>query len=170
MSQPREIFVQVDKCVACFSCELACAVEHSIGKSLYAAVSEAPAPRKRLYVEAARERNVPLLCRHCEDAPCARACVTGAITQDPLTRLVTQDPEKCIGCWMCSMVCRYGVIGRMKERRVAVKCDLCPERDSPACVDACPTAALIFTDEEHFSKSVRSSAASQLAESVAQPG
>ncbi len=161
MSQTKEIFVRMDRCAGCHTCELACAIEHSGGKSLYVAMAEKPVPRKRLYIEQAEGKNVPLLCRHCEDAPCARACLTGAITQDPLTHIVRQDASRCIGCWMCSMVCPYGVIGRQMEQRVAVKCDRCPDRDAPACVDSCPTKALVFAEEEAFSRSVRASAAKQ---------
>ena len=65
------------------------------------------------------------------------------------------------------MVCPYGVIGKQKEQRVAVKCDRCPDRDEPACVASCPTRALVYTDEEAFSGTVRAQAASQVAEGYA---
>ncbi len=161
MSSPKEIFVRMDRCVGCHSCELACAVEHSAGKSLYTAIVGKPAPRKRLYVEAVGDRSVPLVCRHCEDAPCAGVCRTGSMTQDPLTRIVSHAPDKCIGCWMCAMACPYGMVGRMKEYRAAVKCDRCPDREQPACVSACLTRALVFTGEEEFSKMIRAKAAAQ---------
>jgi carbon-monoxide dehydrogenase iron sulfur subunit len=167
MSQVKEIFVRIDRCTGCRSCEIACAVEHSASKALFAAISETPVPRRRLYIEAAEDYNIPLLCRHCEDAPCVQSCVTGALSQDALTRVVSHDTEKCIGCWMCTMVCPYGVIGRKKEQRVAVKCDRCPDRDEPACVGACPTQALVFAEEESFVGLVRASAASNVAASYA---
>lgn len=160
----KEIFVRLDRCTGCHSCELACAVEHSAAKNLFGALGETPRPRRRLYVEKVVEHKLPLLCRHCEDAPCVRACRTGAMTQDPLSRTVSHSPDKCIGCWMCTMVCPYGVIGRHAERRIAVKCDLCPDRDGPACVDACPTRALIFAEEGEFSGRVRHAAAAELVE------
>jgi carbon-monoxide dehydrogenase iron sulfur subunit len=37
-----------------------------------------------------------------------------------------------------------GVINRQAE--AGIKCDLCEDRDMPACVEACPTHALIFTE------------------------
>jgi len=160
----KEIFVRLDRCQGCHSCELACAVEHSQAKSLFAAISEKPVPRKRLYVEWVRQQKVPLLCRHCEDAPCVRACRTGALTQDPITRVVSHDPTRCIGCWMCTMVCPYGVIGRRLEERIAVKCDRCPDRDIPACVAACPTKALVYVEEEEFAEMRRRQAAAEVAE------
>jgi len=160
----KEIFVRLDRCLGCHSCELACAVEHSAGKTLFAAIAEKPVPRKRLYVEQVDDHKLPLLCRHCEDAPCVQACRTGALSQDPITRIVSHDPDRCIGCWMCTMVCPYGVIGRELERRVAVKCDRCPDRDIPACVDACPTHALVYVEEGDFVGSVRRAAAAELVE------
>lgn len=151
----KEVFVRIDRCVGCRSCELACAVEHSRSKVLFEAIHELPRPKRRLYVEQIENRKVPFLCRHCEDAPCVRACRTKALTQDPITRVVSHNPENCIGCWLCAMTCPYGVINREDERRIAVKCDRCPERDEPACVSACPTGALVFAEEPEFAKIVR---------------
>ncbi|HOT05966.1 MAG: Hdr-like menaquinol oxidoreductase iron-sulfur subunit 1 precursor [Methanosaeta sp. PtaB.Bin039] len=158
-----EIFVRLDRCVGCRSCEMACATEHSAGKSLISAASEHPRPRKRLYVEMAEGTKLPMVCRHCEDAPCASVCRTGAMTQDPETHIVTRDAEKCIGCWMCAMVCPYGVVGRTAEGRVALKCDRCPDLDVPACVAACPTHTLVFMEAEDFSELLRVDAAARLA-------
>lgn len=160
----KEIFVRLDRCLGCRACEIACAVEHSTTKSLFTAIGEGPVPRKRVYVEYILGQMIPFLCRHCEDAPCVRVCCTGALTQDSLTHVVTQKETKCIGCWMCSMVCPYGVIGRKLEERVATKCDRCPDRDIPACVEACPTKALVYMDETEFAEMKRLQRATLVAE------
>jgi carbon-monoxide dehydrogenase iron sulfur subunit len=155
MSQPKEIFVRLDRCVGCHACELACAVEHSQSKTLFGAISERPAPRKRLYVEwVAPDRKLPVLCRHCEDAPCMHACICGAITRTEQGAVVT-DRDKCIGCWTCVMVCPYGVIGRHMEEHKSYRCDRCPDLQVPACVNACPTQALVYRTVEAFSKDIR---------------
>lgn len=162
----RQIFVRLERCTGCRECELACAVEHSASKDLFAAIFETPLPRKRLYVEAADGRNVPILCRHCDDAPCLAACLSGAIYRDRARDgVVMQRADKCIGCWTCIMVCPYGVIGRWQDgsRWVAVKCDLCPDRGVPACVEACPTKALIYAEPEEWTATARQSAARALA-------
>ncbi len=161
----KEIFVRLDRCVGCHSCELACAVEHSRTRSLFSSIGETPRPRRRLYVEYVAARKMPFLCRHCEEAPCVQACRTAALRQDPVTRIVTHNPDRCIGCWMCTMVCPYGVIGREWERRIALKCDRCPDRETPACVAACPTRALVFIEEERFAQRTRQEAAEDLARS-----
>ena len=160
----KEILIRLDRCLGCRACELACAVEHSVTKNLFTAIGEKPVPRKRVYLEYVLEKSIPLLCRHCEDAPCVRVCRTGALTQDTLTRVVKPEETKCIGCWTCSMVCPYGVIGRKLEERVAVKCDRCPNRDIPACVEACPTRALVYAEEAEFAALKRRQAATIVAE------
>jgi carbon-monoxide dehydrogenase iron sulfur subunit len=64
------------------------------------------------------------------------------------------------------MVCPYGVVGREKERRVAVKCDRCPDLAVPACVEACPTRALVFAEAETFGAGVRKAAAGVVVEAM----
>ncbi|MGB5157875.1 4Fe-4S dicluster domain-containing protein [Desulfobacterium sp. N47] len=163
MTTPKEIFVKIDKCMGCHSCELACALEHSKSKLLYNAISEHPEPKKRIYVEwMSQNRRMPVLCRHCEDAPCMHACISGAIirTQDGV---VLTDKDKCIGCWTCVMVCPYGVIGRHMEEHKAYRCDRCPDRDVPACVSACPTHALVYETVENFSSNTRKAVSEELA-------
>lgn len=159
----KEIFVRLDRCLGCRSCELACAVEHSSNKSLAEAIHESPSPRRRLYVVRAESHKIPLVCRHCKDAPCVAVCLYGAMHQDPVTGIVDRDLERCVGCWMCAMVCPYGVVGRQTERRVAVKCDRCIDRDVPACVDACPAKTLVYAEEEDFSMLLRQEAAAKIA-------
>jgi carbon-monoxide dehydrogenase iron sulfur subunit len=168
----KEVLVRPEKCMGCRSCEIACAVEHSQSKNLFQAVSEKPVPRKRVYVEFAPEYKipVPMVCHHCEDAPCVSVCPTGALSQDEMSRVVTHDPEVCIGCWTCATACNYGMIGRHKEQRVAIKCDRCPDREIPACVEACPTGALAFEEVEDFSGTKRTEAALKMARGVVESG
>ena len=160
----KQIFVHLDKCTGCRTCELACAVEHSQSKSLFAAIFESPRPAHRLYVEAALGKPVPILCRHCDDAPCLNACISGAIYRDPQRAgVVMQRGDKCIGCWTCIMMCPYGVVGRQHDgRRIAIKCDRCPDRDTPACVASCPTKALEYKEVEAFAQERRAGFAAQV--------
>lgn len=162
MSQPKEIFVKTDRCVGCLSCTIACAVAHSASKTLFGAVAETPVPKSRIYVEwAAPDKKVPLVCRHCEDAPCMYACISGAIRRTD-DGVVMTDTDKCIGCWTCVMVCPYGVIGRHLETHTAFRCDRCPDLKMPACVSACPTGVLVYETVADYAASVRKHASVEL--------
>ena len=68
------------------------------------------------------------------------------MTLDKETGLVTHNPEKCIGCWTCIMVCPYGAIKPDSAGKIIAKCDLCPDREVPACVANCPNEALVLEE------------------------
>ncbi len=162
MSDFKEIFVKTDICTGCNSCKLACAVQHSDSKNLLTAMTQFPRPRSRVYVEwLSNNTKVPVLCRHCEDAPCVNACISGAITRAKNNTVLT-DNDKCIGCWTCVMVCPYGVIGRDKDLKKAYRCDRCEGLDVPACVSACPTHALVYETVDGFSSDKRKAASKEL--------
>ncbi|MHC4498181.1 MAG: 4Fe-4S dicluster domain-containing protein [Planctomycetota bacterium] len=155
----RTIAVNIEKCLACRSCELACALVHSESKVLEEAVSESPKPQRRVTVEASGGFAVPIQCRHCEDAPCITVCPTGAIHRHQAADPVLIDKEECIGCKFCLTVCPFGVIDVTRDGKAVVKCDLCIERtkagQEPACVQACPTGALKLTDEKELAADKR---------------
>lgn len=166
----KEIFVDIERCTACKSCEIACAVEHSSTKTLFGAIFESPAPQKRVHVEPALAYAYPVRCLHCTDAPCIAACPNGAMTRDPLTGSVIVLEDRCQGCFMCAMVCQFGAISVSTSTSTALKCDRCPDRLtaglSPACVEACPTTALVFGEEEDLASEKRLSAAARVARAV----
>jgi carbon-monoxide dehydrogenase iron sulfur subunit len=152
----KAIFTFIEKCVACKGCEIACAVEHSQSKNLTAAMDESPRPRPRVRVEQAEQFSYPARCMHCQDAACVAACPMGAMTRHPDTNAVYVESSKCVGCWMCVMVCPFGGVSADPVAKKAVKCDYCPERTAqgldPACVLACPTKAMVFVTPEELAK------------------
>lgn len=148
------IYVRPERCMGCKTCELACAVQHSKGKTLLSAVTESPPPQKRLFVETAAGVKMPILCRHCDDAPCLNSCITGCLYKDE-NGYVRRKKGRCIGCWSCMMVCPFGVITRDTQKHIAVKCDRCHDLDVPACVDACPTKALVLMEIDELPHEVR---------------
>lgn len=162
----KSIAVNIEKCLACRSCEIACALVHSESKVLQEAVSESPKPQRRVTVESAQGCAVPIQCRHCEDAPCITVCPTGAIHRHQAEEPVLIDKDKCIGCKFCLMVCPFGVIDVTRDGKAVVKCDLCIERtkagQEPACVEACPTRALKLADEKELAVGKRKRAAREL--------
>lgn len=144
----RKVFVDIDKCLGCRSCEIACAVEHSLSRDLHKAFLEAEKPHYRIFVTDAGGHAFPLVCRQCEEPECLIACKSGGISYDPELGGVIFDADRCVGCWMCVMNCPFGVIYMGHIRGIAEKCDLCLDRDIFACVEACPTKAIKIIEME----------------------
>jgi carbon-monoxide dehydrogenase iron sulfur subunit len=157
----KELLIRAERCLGCRSCEIACAVGHSNSKKLLAAIAEQPRPQYRVHVTSDGQSSLPLQCRNCEDAPCLPACLTGALHQDA-RGVVLCDSDLCIGCWMCLMVCPFGIISQKHNERRIVKCDRCPEREIPACVTACPSGALVYREVDQESRDKRQKVLSQL--------
>jgi carbon-monoxide dehydrogenase iron sulfur subunit len=142
----KKIYCKIQKCLACRACELACAAAHSESK-----------PRIRVeFIDEQgslqRVRAVAVQCRHCEQPLCEQACIAGGIRRDEESGEIVVNLEKCVGCWSCIMVCPIGAIAKNEEMHRALKCDLCPDLDTPACIVACPTGALTYSDPEEVEK------------------
>ena len=157
----KELLIRAERCLGCRSCELACAVEHSATKNLLLSIKEEPRPQYRVHVASDGSSSLPLQCRNCEDAPCLTACLTGALHRDA-RGIVLCNSDLCIGCWMCLMVCPFGIISQKYNERRIVKCDRCPELETPACVTACPSAALVYREIDQESREKRQKIMAQL--------
>ena len=88
------MLIDLNKCVGCNACTVACRNNNGTpaGVSLH----------KLLKYEAgvypnAKMKFRPMPCMHCQDAPCAKVCPTGATVQRP-DGIVDVDANKCIGC------------------------------------------------------------------------
>ncbi len=144
----KQIYVNEEYCIGCRLCEIHCAVQHSRSKKIIKAFKEeAPRALARVLVEEEGPLSFAMQCRHCEDAPCIEACMVGAMHRDEETGAVLCDEDRCVGCWMCVMVCPFGAIQRnLVGNKVASKCDLCYGEEMPVCVANCPNEALTFVD------------------------
>jgi carbon-monoxide dehydrogenase iron sulfur subunit len=146
----------MDRCTGCKTCELYCGAERgSEGKTLLKAVQETPAPQPRVRVEGSPDVSIPLQCRHCSQAPCLDACLTGALIRDEKSGMIIIRENLCGGCWTCTAFCPYGVIYSSPEKKIAIKCDRCLHREKPVCVDVCPTGALELVELEKIEELLR---------------
>ena len=163
----RFIIAEPQNCIGCRTCEVACAMAHAVSPS---APTLSPTTfRPRLTVIKGAEVSTPILCRHCEDAPCANACPSGAIVYREDSVQVLQ--ERCVGCKSCMVACPFGAMqvvsvpavakggNRLFARSAtaqALKCDLCIDRVAgPACIASCPTKALHMVDSQSMEASLR---------------
>jgi len=143
------------------SCEVACVTAHKLhgipitNEGITASFNPRTMRSTRIWVEAEPDTGnpVPINCRHCLEPPCVDVCSIGAIQRVDETGAVVNHEERCAGCWMCVMVCPFGAIDKFDK--TAIKCDLCQDRDLPACVEACPNEALEFIDVELIAQQVR---------------
>jgi Fe-S-cluster-containing dehydrogenase component len=137
------LLIDIDKCIRCHACEVACKVEHGL--------QFGPRPIRVLTI-GPREIDgnlhldfVPVLCLHCEEPYCARFCSTGAIYKTSEGSVLI-DENKCTGCGSCTYGCPYGAMNFDQETKKAVKCDLCQHRLNaglePSCVQHCIGGAL----------------------------
>jgi tetrathionate reductase subunit B len=147
-------------CNGCYNCQIACKDEHC-GNDWTPYAKPQPDTGQfwlklheyvRGNIPHVKMTYVPVMCQHCEDAPCMAACpVEGGIYRRD-DGLVVIDPKKCSGCMNCVDACPYGVIYYNKNLNLAQKCTGCAHLldrgwTEPRCVDACPTGALMFGEE-----------------------
>jgi carbon-monoxide dehydrogenase iron sulfur subunit len=173
---PKQILANLSRCVGCRSCEIACAVAHSETLSVAGALAEGA--QSSVLVVNADGKPVPIQCRHCADAPCVVVCPKAAVTKEE-DGVVMPHPELCVACRSCVTVCPFGAVRLAgAEGKTLVKCDLCADRreagQEPACVEACPTGALLFADVagdigEAYVAAEAQSNAGELAEEAAEP-
>jgi carbon-monoxide dehydrogenase iron sulfur subunit len=143
----RRVYVKEEVCIGCHLCEVYCRLQHARSADLVKAFKrESPRALPRLRVEERGVVSLSVRCQHCDDAPCVQACLTGAMSRDPVSSLVTVDEGRCIGCGTCLLVCPLGVIRLNTEEKKMVKCDLCQGEEIPACVANCPNEALIYVE------------------------
>ena len=97
---------------------------------------------------------LPMICMHCEDPACMKACPVNAIYKWK-DGAVLVDLEKCEGAGECIDACPYKRIFYNKNMNKAEKCNLCFPRtekgEPPACVITCPGKARFFgkIDDPH---------------------
>ena len=96
-------------------------------------------------------------CMHCLDPGCVSACMLGALKKDQ-RGIVYWDGSVCVGCRYCQVACPFGVPKfewSSNDPRI-VKCEMCRPRLAagklPACVEACPSEAVIFGKREDLLK------------------
>lgn len=183
--------VDVDRCTGCQACVVACQAENNIPLNTDDIFKQRRAMewiRIERYWEGefpnVKARFLPVLCQHCNNAPCEPVCPVFATYHNP-EGLNVQVYNRCIGTRLCQNNDPYNVRFfnfwepvwpetlrnqlnpdvTVRSRGIMEKCTFCIQRIrraertakkegravadgefAPACVQACPTSALVFGD------------------------
>jgi Fe-S-cluster-containing dehydrogenase component len=165
------IFIDKNKCVGCYSCVVACKLEHNLppypvdppqgnpkGPELIRVYQVGPQIRGgEIY-----QYFQPISCMHCLDAPCIRACPCSAIYKDIETGITLVNEDECIGCKSCLGVCPFGAPQFYDGKLIL--CDLCIHRlgEYTACEAACPARAIHVGTTDEISVIVGKKAAERV--------
>ena len=158
--------IEIDKCIACHSCAIACKSNNNLPQEIWwnrveteggaymdTAAGEYPKTLSRTYW--------PINCQHCSNPACVTVCPTGAsyVRDDGLVEI---NAEECINCKSCIQACPYDVRRAYDEepeyyvdfplgdwdapehvQNTVAKCTGCANRidrgEVPACMEFCWT-------------------------------
>ncbi len=107
--------IDVDRCNGCGACMLSCAVENNVppaqpGTNDRTGITWLRVSRMETGDTPAENRAVfiPVMCQQCgHETPCVTVCPQNAVDVDPVTGVVGQMPERCLGCRYCMTACPY---------------------------------------------------------------
>ena len=169
--------IDVSRCTACYCCFAACKDEY--WENDYPSYSAAQPRFGQFWINVIKKERgiypcvrvayVPVLCVHCDDAPCIKAAKNGAVYKRP-DGIVIIDPKKAAGQKQIVDACPYNVIFWNEEKKLPQKCTFCVHRldegKVPRCVLSCPSGALKFGDLDDAKSEVSKLVASGKTESL----
>ena len=191
--------IDLDRCIGCSACACACYAENNLGVTGEQHMREGREMawlQVQRYFDPAHRKKVtflPMLCQHCDNAPCESVCPVFAPHHNK-EGINNQIYNRCIGTRFCSQNCPYKVRRfnwfdwkwpaplnlqlnpdvTVRSKGVMEKCSFCIQRIktahnqaknenrmildgevTPACVQTCPTGALIFGNLKDTNSRVR---------------
>jgi DMSO reductase iron-sulfur subunit len=147
-------FVDLSRCIGCNACTVSCKQWHDI--------SPGPVKPMRVYqwetglFPNVKLRMLPIMCYHCENPACVKACENKAIYKEERYGAVLVDADKCHGDRKCWHACPYGSpqFPRDEPGSKMTKCTMCIDRLTeglkPICVLSCSMRALEFGPMEEI--------------------
>lgn len=151
--EKMHIVFDVEKCVGCYNCLMACQDEFCGNRWLPYTDSQELHGQSWIRTTRHERGQAPITevafitetCRHCKNAPCEKAFPDAVIRRDD--GIVLLDAEKARGNRALTGACPYGMIVWNEELQSAQKCTLCAHLldqgwKEPRCVQACPLRAL----------------------------
>lgn len=112
------LVMDMDLCIRCGNCSLACHKIHGqsrlLRRGIHIARPVKPQSRSIQHVLS------PSVCLHCQDPECLTGCPTGAIGRFSAGQ-IDIDPKTCIGCGDCATQCPYNAITMIPRKPMLAK-------------------------------------------------
>ena len=170
MSNGKSIIVDTSRCTGCRGCQVACKQWNGLPASPTTQTGTYQNPpdfngctyKVVRFADGRGADGKPYwyftsdMCRHCVEPPClAGSSVEGGMIHDEATGAVVYTAKsKDDDFETAQSVCPYNVPRKNEETGAMVKCTMCIDRISngmvPACVQACPTGAMVFGDRDEI--------------------
>lgn len=107
--------IDLDRCNGCGSCTVACAVENNVPPAHQQTNTRNAVGMMNVSTVSNHEQfpasdtaYIPMFCQQCEnETPCMTVCPQNAVDVDPVTGIVGQVPQRCLGCRYCMTACPY---------------------------------------------------------------
>jgi len=176
------VLVDLTRCVGCRSCEAACNKEqklpapdqpfddYSVFDQTFHHGTQKRRPTEKAYTVVNRyeskQSDKPVYrkiqCNHCNEPACLTSCFVGAYTKTK-EGAVIYNSKVCVGCRNCMIACPFHVPAYSYSSAtdpVVKKCIFCYDTrvkhgKPPACVEICPTQALVFGKRAELLKIAR---------------
>ncbi|MBN1252290.1 MAG: 4Fe-4S dicluster domain-containing protein [Bacteroidales bacterium] len=148
MNKQKIFQFDINKCVGCQACIIACIIENQTEQPIHwrdvNTFNKNHHPDLPVFYYS-------LACNHCQDAPCLNNCPALAYSKDIISGAIVHNQNKCIGCQYCTWACPYDAPKFNIEKGVIEKCTFCLHRTEeglkPACANLCPTGALDYIEK-----------------------
>ncbi|MEG0418785.1 MAG: 4Fe-4S dicluster domain-containing protein [Gordonibacter sp.] len=157
----KAFLIDLEKCVGCHNCQIGCKDEH-VGNDWSPYAKPQPEVGQFWLKVNQYERGtrphvkvtyMPVMCNHCENAPCMDAAKDGAVYRRD-DGLVLIDPAKAKGQKQIVEACPYHAVYWNEELQIPQKCTGCAHLldgdepiSIPRCVDNCHVDVITFGEE-----------------------
>ena len=111
------LIMDMDLCVRCGNCSLACHKIHGQSRLLRRGI-HITRPAARTPGAGFQSALSPAVCMHCKDPECLTGCPTGAIGRFP-GGVIDINAKTCIGCGDCATQCPYNAISMVPRKAPA---------------------------------------------------
>ncbi len=163
----KTLVVDLSRCNGCFNCQIACKDEHVDNDWPSYAKPQPDTGHFWMHVNEV-ERGcypkvkvayVPIPCMQCQEPSCLKAAKNGAVYKRD-DGIIMIDTVKSKGQKQIMSSCPYGTIYWNEELDIPQKCTFCAHLldkgwKIPRCVEACPTAALVFGEYDELKNLIK---------------